>query len=385
MRQGIEHAQNYISAINGLKGMAALIVVLSHFAYAFLLAMQTAEYELSHLGSVEMVVHRSPLYFFINGEFMVKVFWCVSGFLLTALWNKEHNIEKLRHRIINKYLKLVMPILASVYFADFLMWCGGMQNATAAQYTWSSWFGNFYLFEPSFLSAFREGSVEVFFYGRSFYNPILWTMKGELFGAFFTGAFLLLFGEVRYKKLYYGAFFVISAIVYVPLCCFILGMFVADCYDSGVRISNKLSIVLGLLTLLLSSFLPIWAFVPQFINDDEVMVIDMGSILYAIAAAMLLFLTCCSKPVKIIFESRVFQILGKNSVALFMIHCPLMCSVAAAIFNLLHGINSFSYLFEVMVTLVLYLAILFVVGVLFTRFVMKNWNRLIDHVWKRTE
>ena len=40
--------RNDMPAMNGLKGMAALIVVLHHFAYAFFPAAQTAEYELSH-------------------------------------------------------------------------------------------------------------------------------------------------------------------------------------------------------------------------------------------------------------------------------------------------------------------------------------------------
>lgn len=380
-----EHDKNYIPAVNGLKGMAALIVVLHHFVYAFFPAAQTAEYEISHIGVVEMIIHRSPLYFFVNGEFMVKVFWCVSGFLLASLWHKEHNIEKLRRRIINKYLKLVMPVLASVYLAYVLMQCGGMQNAVTAQYTWSSWYGNFYLFRPTILSALKEGVLEVFFYGQSFYNPILWTMKGELFGSFFTGAFLLLFSGTRHKVLYYSVFFMISAIVYVPLCCFVLGMVVADCYDRGIELSGKQSVVLLIMVLLLSSFLPIWAFVPQFINVDRMMVIDVGSILYAIAAAMLLLLVCSSKIMKIIFDSKVFQVLGKYSVALFVIHCPLMCSVAAGIFNFLHRTFSFGYLLEGIATLVLYLVILFVVCVFFTKFIIKNWNRLIDNVWKRNK
>lgn len=269
--------KNYMTEMNGLKGMAALIVVLSHFAYAFFPAMQTAEYESSHLGIVEMVVHRSPLYFFINGEFMVKVFWSVSGFLLATLWYKEPHIDKMRHRIINKYLKLVIPILVSVLAAYVLMTFGGMQNATAALTTQSSWFGNFYAFSTPFLSACKEGAIDVFLYGRSLYNPILWTMKGELFGSFFTGTFLLLFDGAKHKKLWYIVFFVIFAMVYVPLCCFILGVVVADYHDRrGIELSNKQGIALGGVILVLSSFLPIWAFLPQFIHIDGVTIIDMG-------------------------------------------------------------------------------------------------------------
>lgn len=373
----------YMPAVNGLKGIAALIVVLHHFTWAFFPAMQTAEYELSHLGMGEMVVHRSPLYFFINGEFMVKVFWCVSGFLLASLWYKEHDIEQMRRRIVNKYLKLVVPILVSVLAAYVLMILGGMKNAETAQATLSTWFGGFYAFSPSLLSACKEGVVDVFLYGRSYYNPILWTMKGELFGAFFTGMFLLLFGEARHKKLWYIVFFVISAMVYVPLCCFVLGMFVADQYEKGIELSNKVSAALSVIVLILSSFLPIWAFLPQFVHIDEVTVIDVGSIVYAIAAALLCLLVCASKPVNRFFSGRAFRFLGKNSAALFIIHCPLMCSVAAKIFNSLYGMGSFSYLFDTIVTLALYLIILFVAGSLFTKLVMKNWNKLIDKAWKR--
>lgn len=75
-----------IKEVTGLKGIAALIVMLSHYAIAFFPAVWNAEYESAHILVAEKFIHRTPLYFFFNGSQMVSLFWCISGFLLGYAW-----------------------------------------------------------------------------------------------------------------------------------------------------------------------------------------------------------------------------------------------------------------------------------------------------------
>lgn len=376
------HGKERLPEISGLKGMAAVIVVLSHLAYAFLPAMQTAEYEFSHLGIFDMVVHRSPLYFCINGDLMVRIFWCTSGFLLTYLWNKERDVRKLRRRVINKYVKMVFPIVSAVLLAWVLMLFGGMKNGDASEYTFSSWFHGFYQFDPSFLGAMKEGLFDIFFYGSSEYDPILWTMRGEVLGGFFSGALLTLFSESKHKMAYYCMFFVITAILYVPLCCFVLGIIVAEKYTAGERLSRKHSILLLGIALMMSSFLPIWAFIPQFIFWGKT-TIDIGGIVFSASGALLLFVVTCSDLLRPVLCSKVFRFLGKNSVAIFLIHCPLMCSVAAGAFAALYRLLDVPYGIVLLLALLIYWGILLLVCELFRRLVIDQWNKLVDKLWKR--
>ena len=106
-----------LKEVTGMKGMAALIVMLSHYSIAFFPAVWNAEYQFEHVQNVERIIHRTPLYFFMNGSLMVNVFWCISGFLIGYAWYQNKSTELLKRRILGRYFKLVIPITLSEILA----------------------------------------------------------------------------------------------------------------------------------------------------------------------------------------------------------------------------------------------------------------------------
>lgn len=208
-----------LEEITGLKGMAALIVMLSHYTIAFFPAVWNAEYQLEHIKNVEKIIHRTPLYFCMNGSLMVSVFWCISGFLIGYAWFQTRSFQMLKHRVLGRYFKLVIPITLSMIFAYVLQIGGLFYNDIAATYTWSEWLKDFYQFEPSFATCVFDGLFGVFFVGSGKYNPILWTIRGEVFGICISSLFLAIWGNDEKEKRgrAYVLFAIIVSVIYQPL------------------------------------------------------------------------------------------------------------------------------------------------------------------------
>lgn len=71
-----------IDCLTGLKGICAIIVVLLHFVTGFFPTMYNGDISLQHLG-IEAIISNSPLFVLINGQFVVYIFWAISGFLIS--------------------------------------------------------------------------------------------------------------------------------------------------------------------------------------------------------------------------------------------------------------------------------------------------------------
>lgn len=69
--------------INGLKGIGAGIVYLCHFVFAFYYGMYSLEAADFHLpGNAEFLIGSSPLNILFSGNFAVRLFLVMSGYVL---------------------------------------------------------------------------------------------------------------------------------------------------------------------------------------------------------------------------------------------------------------------------------------------------------------
>ena len=69
--------------LDGLKGIGCVAVFLTHFVYAFYYGMYHYDPAGCHLpGKIDIVIGKSPLNVFFNGNTAVRLFLILSGFLL---------------------------------------------------------------------------------------------------------------------------------------------------------------------------------------------------------------------------------------------------------------------------------------------------------------
>jgi len=201
--------------LEGLRGIACIIVVIHHFCCAY--------YPL-FIGLVEPTrenvkgswyIANSPLRFLWAGQFSVILFFILSGYVLTHRYivvqnnnnnnnnnnntllnennkcNKKSDIISLSHSIIKRYFRLLIPVFFSVSFCWFLHCLSNYNDRLkVANITQSGWFtestgveryGKFWsivwIFIVSIFSVWTNGDIKGF-------NNVLWTINYEIKGSF---------------------------------------------------------------------------------------------------------------------------------------------------------------------------------------------------------
>jgi peptidoglycan/LPS O-acetylase OafA/YrhL len=95
--------------LDGLRGWAALLVVVHHFISLFDLGLMTGRPAVSRWG-FEKYVAGTPLNIPIHGTFMVQIFFVLSGFVLVRAFLGNRTFLG---ALIRRYLRLALPTLAA--------------------------------------------------------------------------------------------------------------------------------------------------------------------------------------------------------------------------------------------------------------------------------
>jgi hypothetical protein len=100
--------QNRLTHIDGLRGLAALVVMVSHFLCTFYPAFQTIDaVDVQTRSGIELFITATPFNFWYNGNFAVCIFFVISGYVLSYSYfqNRGHGI----------YLLLGIPQVFQTY------------------------------------------------------------------------------------------------------------------------------------------------------------------------------------------------------------------------------------------------------------------------------
>lgn len=154
-------------ALDGLRGWAALVVLMTHLVAPFLAA--------------------PPLLFWlpVDGTLAVYVFFVLSGYVLSIGYLQSGDRHMLAALAIRRYPRLTIPILASCLLAYTAQALGLMHPSMEGLPNGNTWFRALYHPDSTLLSVLRFSVWEVYFdWQESSLNPVLWTMRTELLGSF---------------------------------------------------------------------------------------------------------------------------------------------------------------------------------------------------------
>jgi peptidoglycan/LPS O-acetylase OafA/YrhL len=327
--------------LEGLRGIAAAIVVLYHLVLGF-----------THKG-VGVVPHGHGFWDVIlqfglgllNGGAAVAVFFVLSGFILSLPFANDRRISRILVSLLKRWPRLAMLTTIACLFAWGLIWLSAHEYRHAAHVIGSGWMathGNAPIagHTLSWLAALREGFFSAFLTGDVHFDSPLWTMRIELFGSFaiFLAAPVLF--AVQSWPLRLALIFVVMLLcggVYpvTYLSDFLIGTIVAMLYAEGRMpvFSNWQAAVLGLVAIYLFSFTyeqkllihaPIKAVMPS--GDTSHFVWDAG--------AVLMILLLLGNPyLRRVFSKTWAVWLGLLSFPIYLLHGPIMLSAGAAAFN----------------------------------------------------
>lgn len=360
--------------LDGLRGLAALVVVVSHGILAFDFAFYTGQPEHS-LVAWDIYLSGAPFLLPMLGNLAVCVFFLMSGYVLSLSFSKTHlGVIAL---FIKRYTRLVLPILTVCLISYALLAAGFMKNSNLAVISKSIWLAGQMQQEPSLALAFKEGVFGAVFLNAATYDGALWTMSIEMWGSVLL---IAVFGITHALKFEVGqrkmrcqiAVFLMLAIVGFNS---YLSLFALGALLSLTQIHKRVGSGLGFVLLLVGLFLGSipysaapWDIVRPFVALAIPATPGMPyphsaiSFVHAIGAVFILVAAQAFTPFRRMLSTRLFQFLGEISFPLYLIHLPLLLSVVCAVaLAMLKG--GLSYALTMMLSIVLLLTVSIVAAV----------------------
>jgi len=168
-----------IVAFDGLRGIAAYVVIVSHFVLTFTPGWFTGSDTLD--WSAPDFAAKTPLFLFQSGTFAVFVFFALSGFVMAQ--SAALSRAPLLALAVTRYFRLNIPVLASLALALVLIPLFPGAIIAVADIVDHGWVAGWYRPNgPSVWAAIYD-TLRVNYRATLYYNPVVWTMKVELIGS----------------------------------------------------------------------------------------------------------------------------------------------------------------------------------------------------------
>lgn len=331
-----------INYLDGLRGIAAVNVMIMHFFIVFLPAMIYSDRMPSHLGNFEQIFSNTPLGLIGAGNFSVCIFFILSGYVLTQKYFKTKDRNIIISGAVRRYIRLFVPVLVAILLS-FLLASAGVFHyyIETVAISGNNNYAGYWIFTPDIIEAIKQAVWGTFFAGEDTYNPVLWTMTIEFYGSILVFAMTFLFGQQRARWTFYLA----AAIFFFNsyYLAFIIGLGLADTFNSKTSIfktGNKIVLSIILISGLFIGSYPVGTVT----NDSLYGFLNNGFFqtpkltYHILGAGMIMYVLLNSRWLQNIFSSPLLILLGKISYSLYLIHFLVISSFTCALFLFLYPI-----------------------------------------------
>ncbi|MGE5458177.1 MAG: acyltransferase family protein [Methanococcaceae archaeon] len=334
-----------ITYLDGLRGIAAINVMIMHFFIVLAPAMIYSNRMPSHFGNLEQFFSNTPLGLIGAGNFSVCIFFVLSGYVLTYKYFKTRDNSIIISSAVRRYIRLFVPVFATVMLS-FLLSSTGLFHyyIEAVMISGNNNYANYWTFTPNIVDAVKQAVWGSFFAGDGTYNPVLWTMTVEFYGSMLVFAMALLFGSQRSRWTFYLAAAVLFFNYYYLA--FIIGMVLADTFNNktpAFKINNKIILFIILIFGLFLGSYPIGTVANNslygFLNNGVFQIPKMTY--HIIGAGMIMYVLLNSRWLQNVFSSPVPVFLGKISYSLYLVHFLVISSFTCALFLALYPVLSY--------------------------------------------
>lgn len=376
-----------IQYLDGLRGLAAFVVVFHHFIYAFYPALFLGSNVQTHLkAGEEAFASGSFLNLFYNGNFAVCIFYVMSGFVLSYKFFLMKDREIIKESVVKRYVRLVVPVAFSVLCAYVLMRLSLFYNRQAAEVSGSYWIGEFWRFSPDFFGALKQIFYGAFFESSFNYNVTLWSIAYEFAGSFLVFGFLAVFGKMKLRWIAYVA--AIAFFFQTYYLAFILGLLLSDIVAHRTVIVSAFDKTKFIRTamLLLGLFLgsypsgrgvdgTIYAFM-------EKSYLANSAVFYHILGAFLLMIVLLdSRRMQKLFSFKYLLFLGEISFAMYILHFIILGSFSSFIFIILQP--HVPYVVDFLISFLLSVGVIFLISYWVYEYVDKRAVRLSKYIYAK--
>jgi peptidoglycan/LPS O-acetylase OafA/YrhL len=192
--------------LEAIRGVAAISVVLWHAMLGFFPEKSGFFPQFPDSSSLA----GEPWFGLVYGTAAITLFFVLSGYVLTRRYFETHDGGIILRGILKRWPRLAGPVLIVVMASWSLFALHAYAHVEAAAITKSPWLSHFANvsdkpFTPGFFDAINQGVFATFFYGESYYDSSLWTMRYEFGGSFIAFGAALALGLFRGVSQYAAA------------------------------------------------------------------------------------------------------------------------------------------------------------------------------------
>lgn len=367
--------------IDGLKGLACLLVFWHHFLVGFFPRMYYGSVVPAHLSVIsEESLAQSPMLFFLNGNFMVAIFCAVSGVVvsLSIFETDNDNIGKV---ITKRYPRLMLPIIPIAFVVYLMLKYISMSHVEVSAVTGSPWLSGFYCDEINIMQLLYSLFIGIWLNGDPLISNAYWVLNQLFLGTFVV--IIMTLAVKRVKMLWAIVFlnFASFVLLFLNNMMFIFPISVLICYlYLNVQIVFNRPLV-GTIFTLIGIFLggyPSGIEHPTNIYkvlDRDILKLSTYTFWHVLGAVFLIYGLFNLKFIIKILENKVFLFFGKISYAVYLIHIPLLFSAGTYLFKIIYTREN--YLGAVLMAFVLINVMVVISAFLYNRFVENRCEKII--------
>lgn len=369
-----------IDWIDGLKGIACMLMFCHHFALIFFPATFYGPWVSSRLSGIDTFLAQSPLGVFLNGNFLLTVFCMLSAFLLSLQILRMEEKSRLGAVVAKRYFRLMLPLFGVGLVVWLFLRFGLFFGAETEAVTGSPWVGQYYQNALSFREFLEAALVRVWFYGDESLSTAYWMLSRLFYGSFLS--ILLSTIAWKYREKAWILYVAVAALLFDKselLMAFALGTLLAWMLESGVRLPKLTPPAAVLLGLVLGGY-------PSGIGATNFYRLFRGLayIDWHILGAFFLLLGILSwESAQKFLSMGLFRWLGKISYSVYLIHIPLLFSLSTGLFLWTEG--KLGYLGSTALSFGVSLVALSGLAWLYHRFVETGFGKLQDRLFSRLE
>jgi len=374
--------------LEGLRGLAALSVVLLHYLVAFYPAFYTGNPEHSNTrNNLEVLISTTPLNLIYAGNFGVCIFFVLSGYVLSYKFFKTKDTSVLTKSAIKRYPRLLVPVMTCIFISYLLMKVSLFFNMEASAYTNSDWWlGSFWQFEENFFDMVQQSFIGAFLDYQSNYNPVLWTMTYEFYGSLLIFSVAALIGKVNNRWVFYLLLILLFYKTYYLG--FILGMVLSDYTVTikNIKYTNHTltKVLLLIVAIYLGSFpreaqIDLTGTIWNYIN--KAYFTDLPTFYHTIGAFLLLYVLIASERMKKLFSIRILENLGKISYSMYLIHLLILGTFSSYLYLKLQPYLSHSINF--VITFLISIILIVLLSSAFYKYVDKSGIKLSEFIYNK--
>jgi peptidoglycan/LPS O-acetylase OafA/YrhL len=379
-----------VQYLEGLRGLAAALVIVHHFLLAFYPSVYFGDPKTVHTTHfIELAYFRSPLSALTNGNFMVAIFFVLSGYVLSRRYMKNNKIETLTSSAIRRFPRLYIPVAVTLVIAFILLQTTYSVTNNVAFTTQSWWLTHFWPKDFSFRTFLTCFSYSTMFLGDNRYDPSMWTMYIEMYGSMLVFALLAL---THNTKLKWVLFLLVSLFIAKLFFVLYLGFIIGIClnYIDEASLQNlkykKVIVPLLIMAGLIFGGFPSWAGAYDqekfyhFVSSAWIK--NNPDAVHLIGATCVVIALLLSPSIQKLFSGRLFVFLGDISFSAYLIHPLIISTLSCFLFMSINAALD-HYNLTVGIVFAITIPIVFLVSKAMTKFVDKPGINFSKYLYTR--